>query len=103
MVTTATTTANRNAAYHVLQKHAEIIAKKEYAQQLAVHLKKGRKKSTFRYSPSDLLNKLVRMSKDVVGTRNTHTGKVTYKTTPKEVMGFIANDGEFNYVRYGGK
>jgi len=101
MVTTSTSTKNRNAAYNVLQKHAEIIAKKEYASQLASHLKKGRKKSTFRYSPSDLLNKLVKMSKDVVGTRNAFTGKVTYKTTPEKVMKFIANDGEFNYVRYG--
>lgn len=101
MVTESTSQANRFACYKVLQKHAEIIAKKEYAAQLAQHLKKGRKRSTFRYNPGNVVNKLVQMSKDVAGTQNTFTKKVTYKTTPKKCMEYIANDGEFNYVRYG--
>jgi len=101
MVTESNSQTNRNACYRVLQKHAEVIAKKEYASQLSAHLKKGRKRSTFRYSPGSVVNTLVQMSKDVVGTRNTFTGKVTHKISPKKCMEYIANDGEFNYVRYG--
>ena len=101
MVSESTSVANRMKCYRVLQAHAKKVAENEYTIQLAAHLKKGRKHSTFKFTPTEVLNKLVRMSKDVAGTRNTFTGKVTYKITPKEVMGYIAHDYDFNKERYG--
>jgi hypothetical protein len=101
MVTESESQENRFACYDVLQAHAKVIAEKDYQQQYSEHMKKGRSLKTFRFAPSDTLNKLVQMSKDVAGTQNTFTGKVTYKITPKEVMGYLANDGEFQYRRFG--
>ncbi len=101
MVTTSLSQKNRFDCYKVIQEHIKVLVKKEAASQRAHHLKAGRKASTFRYNPGHVVRNLVEMSTDVAGRRNTLTGKVTYKTTPAECMAYLANDGEFNYMRYG--
>jgi hypothetical protein len=116
MVSESTSQKNRNACYKVLQAHAYIVAERAYNEQLAHHLKKGRKKSTFKFVPTEVLNKLIKMSKQVVGTMTAKPipkgtppgkmvpfkyGRVKYGITPAEVMGYLAHDYDFNKARYG--
>ena len=79
------------ACYRVLMKHAEKLGERQYRLQLITHLKKGRKKSTFRYNPTAVHRKLVSLSSDVLGNRE----------TPKDIMGYLAHDYDFNKERYG--
>jgi len=101
MVTEALSRENRVACYKVLQAHAEKVAQNTYMEQLQAHLKKGRKKSTFRYQPTEVLEKLVKMSADVMGTKNQKTGEIRYGITPKEAMSYIAHDYDFQKQRLG--
>lgn len=116
MVSESESRENRVAAYKVLQKHAEKVAERQYNLQLEAHLKKGRKKSTFKFTPTTVLNTLIKMSRQVIGTKTAKPipknapkgklipfeyGEVKYGITPKEVMSYIAHDYDFNKERYG--
>ena len=96
MVSEANTPENRLAAYRVLMKHAEKVAERQYALQLAAHLKKGRKKSTFKWVPTPVLIKLQNMAAHVVGSRMTKPS-----ITPSQVMSYIAHDYDFQKERFG--
>lgn len=116
MVSEANTPENRLAAYRVLLKHAEKVAERQYALQLAEHLRRGLKKSTFKWHPTPVLIRLQKMARQVIGTKralplpkNTPPGKlvpirygpVRYGITPKEVMSYIAHDYDFQKERFG--
>jgi hypothetical protein len=69
-------------------------------EQLQAHLKKGRAKSTFKFHPTEVLEKLVKMLGDVVGYKNQKTGEIRYGITPQEAMSYIAHDYDFQKQRY---
>lgn len=77
--------------YHVLQAHAEAVAKRQYALQLAEHLKKGRKKSTFKFKPTRVQQHLIELSSRVLGG----------KASVESAMAYVAHNYDFKKERYG--
>jgi hypothetical protein len=77
--------------YRIIQTHAEKVAKRQYDLQLEEHLKKGRKKSTFKFNPTRVQQHLIKLSSDVLGG----------KASVEDAMSYIAHDYDFQKERYG--
>ena len=77
--------------YRIFQKHAEEVAKNQFKIQLSEHLKKGRKKSTFKFHPTHVQEHLIKISSDILG------GKISIESA----MSYVAHDYDFKKERYG--